>query len=154
MRISRATSSNQSVVRGSRLQREPAWGQLPAIPLGDLVFGPRLLRHLQKEQVRELGDVLKVRDPVVTQDVAQVPELLNDVTRIGHVRRLSENLHSSARELKVRLSKRATLRGDALPLATKRTSGFDNLALLFRKRAKVAVEQPKPGDNVAQVVRE
>jgi hypothetical protein len=120
------------------------------LPLGDLVLRPRLLRHLQKEQVRELRDVLKVRDPVVTQDVAQVPELLNDVTRVGHVRRLSENLHPSARELKMRLAKRATPRGDALPLATKRTSAFDHLALLFRKRANVAIEQSKRGGHLAK----
>jgi hypothetical protein len=56
--------------------------------------------------------------------------------------------------LKVRLAKRATLRGDALPIATKRTSAFDHLALFFQKLANVAVELSKAGDNVAQVVRE
>jgi hypothetical protein len=56
--------------------------------------------------------------------------------------------------MKVRLSIRAPLRGDSSQIEAKRTSVFDNLALLFRRRAKVAVEQPQPGDNVAQVVRE
>ena len=38
------------------------------------------LGHLQKQQVRQLGDVLVIGDPVVLQDVAEVPQLGNDVS--------------------------------------------------------------------------
>jgi hypothetical protein len=56
---------------------------VPAVALGDLLLGARLLRHLEEEQVGELGDVLVVRDPVVLEDVAEVPELLDDVVGDG-----------------------------------------------------------------------
>ena len=37
-----------------------------------------LVGHLEKEQVRELLDVIAVRDAVVAQDVAVIPQALND----------------------------------------------------------------------------
>ena len=38
------------------------------------------LGHLQKQQVRQLRDVLVIGHPVVLQDVAEVPQLGNDVS--------------------------------------------------------------------------
>ncbi len=70
--------------------------RVPPVALGDLLLGPRLFRHLEKEEVRELGDVLQIRDPVVPQDVAQIPELLDDVLRAWH-RRNSPTLSRVAR---------------------------------------------------------
>ncbi len=41
--------------------------------------------HLEKEQVGELLDVVTVREPIVTQDVAVVPQLLDDLLGVvGH----------------------------------------------------------------------
>ena len=37
-----------------------------------------LVRHLQEEQERQLLDVVAIGEAVVAQDVAVVPELLND----------------------------------------------------------------------------
>jgi len=37
-----------------------------------------LVRHLEKQQVGELLDVVAIAHPVVAQDVAVVPELLDD----------------------------------------------------------------------------
>lgn len=56
----------------------------PAHPLGQLVFHPRLLRHLEKQQVSQFGDVLQVSDAIIPQDVAQVPEFLDNISRCGH----------------------------------------------------------------------
>jgi hypothetical protein len=52
---------------------------VPAVALRNLVLGAGLFHHLEKEQERELGHVLVVGDPVVAENVAEVPELLNDV---------------------------------------------------------------------------
>ena len=43
-----------------------------------------LLRHLQEQQERQLLDVIAVRQPVVPQDVAVVPELLDELLGSGH----------------------------------------------------------------------
>ncbi len=40
--------------------------------------------HLQKQQKRQLLDVIAVRQPVITQDVAVVPEFLNESVWVGH----------------------------------------------------------------------
>ena len=54
----------------------------PAVAFGDrlLLAGQRgaLVRHLEEEQEGELLDVVQVREPVVAQDVAVAPELLDD----------------------------------------------------------------------------
>ena len=45
-----------------------------------------LIRHLEKKQKRELLDIVAVRQPVVAQDVAVVPEFLNELRGLfGHV---------------------------------------------------------------------
>ena len=47
-----------------------------------------LIRHLEEEQKRQLLDVVAVRQPVIAQDVAVVPEFLNELRRLFcHVRR-------------------------------------------------------------------
>jgi hypothetical protein len=44
-----------------------------------------LIRHLEEEQKRQLLDVIAVRQPVIAQDVAVIPEFLNELVRlIGH----------------------------------------------------------------------
>jgi hypothetical protein len=46
-----------------------------------------LVGHLEKQQIRQLFDVVAVAHPVVTEDVAVVPEFLDDLRRLGgHVR--------------------------------------------------------------------
>ena len=40
------------------------------------------LGHLEKQDVGEFGDVLMIGNPVVLEDVAEVPELGDDV--VGH----------------------------------------------------------------------
>ena len=42
-------------------------------------LGLVLVRHLEEQQEHQLGDVLAVGDAVVAQDVAEVPEFLDDV---------------------------------------------------------------------------
>ena len=58
----------------------PSFGSqiVPAVSLGDLAFGAGLLGHLEEQDVGQLGDVLVVGDAVVSQDVAEVPEFLDD----------------------------------------------------------------------------
>ncbi|MND55561.1 hypothetical protein D3C80_466490 [compost metagenome] len=56
----------------------------PAAMLGQGVGGQNarlfvLVHHLDKEQQHQLGDIVGVVDAVVTQDVAQVPQFLNDI---------------------------------------------------------------------------
>jgi hypothetical protein len=41
------------------------------------------VHHLDEQQQHQLGDVIAVIDAVVAQDVAQVPQFLNDVVA-GH----------------------------------------------------------------------
>jgi hypothetical protein len=48
-----------------------------------LVLGARLLGHLEEQQVGQLGDVLVVSDPIVLEDVAEVPKLGDDVVGNG-----------------------------------------------------------------------
>jgi len=67
----------EAVRRGLGLQIRPA------VASGDLGFGVGLLRHLEEEQVGELGDVLMVGHAVVLEDVAEVPEFADDV--VGHL---------------------------------------------------------------------
>jgi hypothetical protein len=45
----------------------------PAVALGKAIVAAGLLGHLEKEQIGQLGDVLMVSDPVVFEDVAEVP---------------------------------------------------------------------------------
>ena len=40
--------------------------------------GQPFVRHLEKQQVRQLLDVVAIAHPVVAEDVAVVPEFLND----------------------------------------------------------------------------
>jgi len=54
----------------------------PAVALRDLVLGAGFLGHLEEEDVGELGDVVVVGHAVVFEDVAEVPEFLDDV--VGH----------------------------------------------------------------------
>ena len=57
---------------------------VPAVFGRNLVFLDRFLRHFQKQQVGQFGDVLVVGYAVVAQVVAQVPELLDDVVGTSH----------------------------------------------------------------------
>jgi hypothetical protein len=41
-----------------------------------------LVRHLEEEQKRQLLDVISVGQPIVAQDIAVVPEFLNDLVRV------------------------------------------------------------------------
>src|SRR5436309_2205762 len=43
-----------------------------------------LVRHLEEQQIRQLLDVVSVAHPVVPEDVAVVPEFLDDLTRFVH----------------------------------------------------------------------
>ena len=56
---------------------------VPAVAGRELVLGAGLLRHLEEQQVGQLGDVLVVGDAVVLEDVAEVPELGDDVVGDG-----------------------------------------------------------------------
>ena len=61
----------------------------PAVSLGDRLLlagdGGPLVGHLEEEDVRELLQVVLVRQPVVSKDVAVGPELLDDAVReIAH----------------------------------------------------------------------
>ena len=58
---------------------------LPSASLQALVFHLRLLRHLEKQQVSQFSDVLQVGDAVIPQDVAQVPEFLDNISRCVHL---------------------------------------------------------------------
>jgi hypothetical protein len=41
---------------------------------------PALLnRHLEEQQKRQLLDIIPIRQPVIAQDVAIIPELLNEL---------------------------------------------------------------------------
>ncbi len=71
-------------------QVEPGFaGQVrPARALGQLVAEAvvvlhLLVFHLDEQQQHQLGDVVAVIDAVVAQDVAEVPELLDDIG-VGH----------------------------------------------------------------------
>ena len=50
---------------------------------------PRLVGHLEEEQIGDLLDVVAVVDAVVAQRVAEAPEFLNDV---GHAAIASFNV--------------------------------------------------------------
>src|SRR5262245_55057340 len=41
-----------------------------------------LIRHLEEEQKRQLLDIIPVRQPVIAQDVAVIPEFLNELMRL------------------------------------------------------------------------
>ena len=64
--------------------------RVPAEVLRNPALGPGLLGHLEEEEVRQLGDVLVVGDAVVAEDVAELPELRDDVVgrRAAHRRRM------------------------------------------------------------------
>ena len=60
--------------------------RLPVEPVRHDLAEPGLLAlvgHLQEQQVRELLDVLDRRDAVVAQHVAEVPQLLHELVRVG-----------------------------------------------------------------------
>ena len=44
---------------------------------------PRI-RHLEEKQKRQLLDVVAIREPVIPEDVAVVPELFDDGSRCRH----------------------------------------------------------------------
>lgn len=52
--------------------------RIPAAVLRDRILGVRLLRHLEEEDVGQLRHILMIRDAVVAQDVAEIPELRYD----------------------------------------------------------------------------
>ena len=73
----------QELVEGQPVGCRLRFEVFPAVASRDVIFGAGFLGHLEKEHVRQLGDVLVVGDPVVFQDVAEVPELADDVVG-GH----------------------------------------------------------------------
>ena len=40
-----------------------------------------LIRHLEKQQIRQLFDIIAITHPVVSQDVTVIPEFLDDCGR-------------------------------------------------------------------------
>ena len=45
-----------------------------------------LVRHLEKQQKRQLLDIIAVGEPVIPQDIAVVPEFLNQLEGLfGHL---------------------------------------------------------------------
>jgi hypothetical protein len=76
-------------VVGLQLVAVPLHQTRPVHPLRhDRRLTPRrlrpLVRHLEEQQERELLDVLEIRKPVVAQDVAVGPELVDDLCGVGH----------------------------------------------------------------------
>jgi hypothetical protein len=55
----------------------------PSVALGKLIFAAGFPCHREEEQIGQLGDVLMVSDPVVLEDVAEVPQLGDDVLGDG-----------------------------------------------------------------------
>ncbi len=51
----------------------------PAMVCRELIFGAGFLGHLEEEQIGQFGDVLMISDAVILEDVAEVPELGDDV---------------------------------------------------------------------------
>src|SRR5688572_4871907 len=74
----------QGAVEGELLNPLPALQIVPAIATGELAFSARFFGHLEEQQEGQLSDVLVVRDAVVAQHVAEVPQFGNDVLG-GHV---------------------------------------------------------------------
>ena len=75
--------------------------------MGDRLLngGPALLvRHLEKEQKRQLLDIVAVRQPVIAQDVTIVPEFLNElVGLVGHEQLLERTSRFAAMGLRLNL---------------------------------------------------
>ena len=44
-----------------------------------------LIRHLEEQQIGELLDVVAVGEPIIAKEVAVVPQLLDDLSRVAHV---------------------------------------------------------------------
>jgi hypothetical protein len=55
-----------------------------AVSFGELVLGAGLLGHLEEEQEGQFGYILVIGDAVIPEDVAEVPQSLNNIPRIGH----------------------------------------------------------------------
>ena len=56
---------------------------VPTVAGGDLLLGAGLLGHLEEQEIGQLGDVLVIGDPVVLEDVTEVPEFGDDVVGDG-----------------------------------------------------------------------
>ena len=74
-----AQVDQQHLVELQPIGRGPDFQIIPAVAFRELVLGAGLLGHLEEQQVGQLGDVLVVGDAVVLEDVAEVPELGDDV---------------------------------------------------------------------------
>ena len=86
----------------------------PAPALGDRCLGVRLLGHLQEQQVGQFRDVLVVRDAVVAEDVAQVPELGDDV--VGGVHAFTSSTAAcTSSDIASQRSQILSMRADAYP---------------------------------------
>jgi hypothetical protein len=70
----------------------------PTVVLGNDGFGFRLLGHFEEEQVGELGDVVGILDAIVAEDVAEVPEFLDDVEGGGHEEKFASGKYSVFRK--------------------------------------------------------
>jgi hypothetical protein len=62
-----------------RRHRRPDLRGIQPITGRQFAFLPGFLHHFQEQQVAEFIDVFLVRDAVVSQDMAQVPEFRDDV---------------------------------------------------------------------------
>ena len=58
---------------------------IPAVGFRNLAFCTSLLRHLQKQNISKLGDILMIGNAIVPQYIAEIPELGYDLLG-GHVR--------------------------------------------------------------------
>ena len=67
-------------LRGGEVAPSVAWGD----GLLDPDQGFPLVGHLEEQEEGELLEVVLVREPVVSEDVAVRPELLDDAVGVGH----------------------------------------------------------------------
>ena len=74
-----AQMDQQYFVELQPIRRGPDFQIGPAIACRELIFGAGFLGHLEEEQIGQLGDVLVIGDAVILEDVAEVPELGDDV---------------------------------------------------------------------------
>ena len=83
--------------------------------LGTMRWRPRrvlLVGHLEEQQVRELFQVVAVGEPVVAEDVAVVPEFVDDRLAVAHASpssRFSVTTSRSARSVAISQTSRSSI---------------------------------------------
>ena len=128
-----AEMDEQDLVELQPIRGGPGLQVGPAVVRRELVLGARLLGHLEEQQVGQLGDVLVVGDPVIFQDVTEVPELGDDV--VGDV------AHAVGRMASRKTSAESTR------LVSGTTRGADGAGLKVRalRRDRFGVPRRRPG---------